>query len=58
MGIEELMQNGWRFEFFANKLGSYTVIARKDDVEIVVDAFGWWPAVTAIVSKVDLFEKG
>ena len=51
--MEELMNQGWRFELFMNKLGTYTAIATKGEKEIVVDAFHWWPLITAIVEKVN-----
>ena len=54
--MEELMVKGWHFELYRNKLGSYTAIATKDEVEIITDHFRWWPLIQAIVEKVDEFQ--
>ena len=49
--MEELMAKGWQFEFFQNKLDSYTCIASKGKVEISCDGFQWWPLICDIVAK-------
>ena len=54
--MEELMARGWRFEFFGNKLDSYTCIARKGKTEVVCDNFHWWALVCDIVAKCDELE--
>jgi len=54
--MEYLMSLGWRFEFFQNKLGSYTAIAKKNGKEIITDDFELWPLQVAIVAKVEEYE--
>ena len=51
--MNKLMRQGWRFQFYANELGTYTAIATKDNQEIITDEFGWWPLIEAIVTKVE-----
>lgn len=55
--MEYLMSLGWRFEFFQNRLGSYTAIATRFSKEIVTDEFSVWPLQVAIVAKVEEFER-
>lgn len=55
--MEYLMSLGWRFEFFQNKLDSYTAIARKGNEEIIIDNFHLWPLQVDIVAKVEEFER-
>ncbi len=53
--MAELIMQGWNFEFYKNDLGSITIEARhKDHPEpIIVDHFKFWPAINAIVQKID-----
>jgi hypothetical protein len=55
--MEELMHTGWRFEFFLNKLETYTCIARKGDIEVSCDGFQWWNLICDIVEECDKFEE-
>ena len=48
----EVLECGWRLKIFKNELGSYTCIARKDGEELVVDGFGWWDLLLAMVEKI------
>ena len=50
------MAKGWRFEFYQNKLDSYTCVARKGEVEIICDNFQWWPLICDIVAACDNME--
>lgn len=54
--MEKLMAKGWRFEFYQNKLDSYTCVARKGEVEIICDNFQWWPLICDIVAACDNME--
>lgn len=56
MSIEKLMQSGWRFEFRANQLGTYTCVAAKGDEEITIDHFSWWPLIVGIVAACEEYE--
>jgi len=52
----ELMNSGWKFNFFANDLGSFTAIATKEGTEVVTDIMPtgtYFMLVDAICRKVE-----
>ena len=55
--MEKLMHQGWKFEFYSNKLDTYTCCAKKGTTKIVRDNFNWWPLVCDIVAECDKVEK-
>ncbi len=52
------MTKGWTFKFFQNNLDTYTCVAKKGEIEIVCDNFGWWPLICDIVAECDKKEVG
>jgi hypothetical protein len=55
--MEELMATGWKFEFFQNKLDTYTCVATKGETEVTCDNFHWWALVCDIVAECDNIEQ-
>jgi hypothetical protein len=51
--MEKLIYQDWHFEFFKNKLGTITCIAKKGKTEIIRDNFSWWPLINDIVAECD-----
>ena len=55
--MNDLMQKGWHFEFYANQLDTITCAARKGDVELLTDHKSLFPLMDMIVAKVRDYEE-
>ena len=57
--MNELMQKGWSFEFYANQLDTITCAARKGEVELLEDRLQgkFYRLIDAIVAKVRDYEE-
>jgi len=55
--MNDLMQKGWHFEFYANQLDTINCEARKDGKKLYADHKSLFPLMDAIVAKVRDYEE-